>query len=60
MCFWGFSLALARAAKEKYTSNSFQIEWDMIVVIVFISILAQIEFHLVQNQKKTVTTIKSH
>ena len=35
----------------KYISISFQIEWDMIVVIVFFSILNQMEFHLVQNRK---------
>ena len=31
---------------------SFQIEWDMIVVTVFLSILNQMEFYLVQNRKK--------
>ena len=35
---------------ENYVSNSFQIEWDMIVVTVFLSILNQMEFHLVQNR----------
>jgi len=33
-------------------SISFQIEWDLIVVSVFLSILNQIEFHLVQNRKE--------
>ena len=32
---------------ETYTSNSFHIEWDMIVVTV-----NQMEFHFVQNQKE--------
>ena len=36
----------------KLISISFQIEWDMIVVTVFISILNQIKFHLVQNRKE--------
>ena len=36
---------------EKTVFISFHIEWDMIVVTVFLSILNQIEFHLVQNQK---------
>ena len=37
---------------EDYTSNSFHIEWDMIMVTVFLSILNQMEFHLVQNWKE--------
>ena len=37
---------------ENYTSNSFHIEWDMIVVTAFLSILNQREFHLVQNRKE--------
>ena len=46
---------------ENYISNSLQIEWDMIVVTVILSILNQIEFHLVQKiERKTVTTIISH
>ena len=35
---------------KNYTSISFHIEWDMIVCTVFLSILNQIEFHLVHNQ----------
>ena len=31
---------------------SFQIEWDMIVVTVFLSILNKMEFHMVQNRKE--------
>ena len=31
---------------------SFHIEWDMIEVTVFLSILNQIEYHLVQNRKE--------
>ena len=46
---------------ENYISISFQIEWYMIVVIVFLTILNQMEFHLVQKiESKTVTTIISH
>ena len=30
---------------------SIHIEWDMIVVTVFLSILKEMEFHLVQNRK---------
>ena len=37
---------------ENNISISFHIEWDMIVVTVFLSILNQLEFHLVQNWKK--------
>ena len=37
---------------ENYISISFHIEWDMIVMTVFPSILNQIEFHLVQNRKE--------
>ena len=37
---------------ENYNSISFQIEWDMIVMTVFLSILNQMEFHLVQNRKE--------
>ena len=35
-----------------YISISFHIEWDMIVVTVFLSILNQREFHLVQNRRE--------
>ena len=38
---------------ENYISISFYIEWDMIVVIVFLTILNQMEFHLIQNRKET-------
>ena len=38
--------------RENYISISFHIEWDMIVVIVFLSILNEMEFHLVQNWKE--------
>ena len=41
---------------EYYISISFHIEWDMIVVTVFLSILNQMEVHLVQKiERKTVT-----
>ena len=46
---------------ENYISISFHIQWDMIAVTVFLSILNQMEFHLVQKiERKTVTTIISH
>ena len=32
---------------ENYASNFFHIEWDMIIMTVFLSILNQMEFHLV-------------
>ena len=34
---------------KNFISISFHIEWDMIVVTVFFSILNQMEFHLVQK-----------
>ena len=37
---------------ENYISISFHIEWDMIIVTVFFSIVNQMEFHLVQNRKE--------
>ena len=37
---------------ENYISISFQLELDMIVVTVFLSILNQMELHLVQNRKE--------
>ena len=37
---------------ENCISISFHIEWDMIVVTVFLSILNQMEVHLVQNRKE--------
>ena len=38
---------------ENYVSISFHIEWDVIVVTVFLWILNQMDFHLVQNRKET-------
>ena len=49
-CF--FSRCRARYHWENYVSISFQIEWDMIVVTVFIVILNQMELHLVQNRNE--------
>ena len=47
--------------RENYISISFQIELDMIVVTVLLSILSQMEFNLVQKiERKTVTTIISN
>ena len=37
---------------ENYIFISFHVEWDMIVVTVFLSILNQMEFHSVQNRKE--------
>ena len=37
---------------ENYISISFHIEWDMIVMTVFLSILNQMKYHLVKNQKE--------
>ena len=37
---------------ENYVSIYFQIEWDMIEVTVFLRILNQMEFNLVQNRKE--------
>ena len=45
---------------EKTISDSFQMEWDMIVVTVFLSILNQMELHLVQKiERKTVQCEKN-
>ena len=38
--------------RKLYVFISFQFEWHMIVVTVFLSILNQMEFHLVQNRKE--------
>ena len=47
-------------AGKNYDSNSFQIAWNMIVETVFLSIMNQMEFHLVQKiERKTVPTIIS-
>ena len=37
---------------ENYYSISFQIEWDMIVATVFLSIFNQMEINLVKNRKE--------
>ena len=42
----------SRVHWENYISISFQIEWDMFVVTDFLSILNQMEFHLVHNPKE--------
>ena len=36
---------------ENFISISFHIEWDMIVVTVILSLLNQMELHLIQNRK---------
>ena len=39
--------------QSRHTENiSYQIEWDMIVATVFLSILSQMDFHLVQNREE--------
>ena len=45
-------LMLARATRRNYISISFHIEWDMIVMTVFLSILNQMNIHLFQNRKE--------
>ena len=40
------------AVYTEKTIFPFHVEWDMIVVTVFLSILSQMEFHLVQNRKE--------
>ena len=46
---------------KNFISISFHIEWDMIVMTVFLPILNQMEFHSVQNRKEnSVITIISH
>ena len=45
-------LTLANVHWENYISISFHLEWDMIVVTIFFSILNQMQFHLVQNRKE--------
>ena len=51
--WWGSNTTVGQiACTEKTVSISCHIEWDMIVVTVFHSILNQIEFHLVQNRKE--------
>ena len=45
------SIIKENAHSEKYISFSFQIEWNLIVVTVFLFIISQMEFHLVQNRK---------
>ena len=46
------SIRWFRLRWENYTSIFFHIEWDIIAVTVFLSILKQMEFHLVQNRKE--------
>ena len=40
---------------NKYVSISFHSEWDMIVVTVFLLILNQMEFHLVQKIERKLS-----
>ena len=44
-------------SRRNWFPSPFQIEWNMIVVTVFLSILNQIEFHLVQVQKENCHNI---
>ena len=45
---------------ENYVSISFHIEWDMILVTIFLSILNQMDSIWFKIENKTVTTIISH
>jgi len=45
-------------SKERKTA--FHIEWDMIVVTVFLSISNQIEFHFVQNRRENCHHVSYH
>ena len=49
LVLWAFFSRCVRW--ENSYSISFQIKWDMIMVTVFLSILNQMEFHLVQKSK---------
>ena len=49
---WRFSCPAVFLHWENYVSISFNIEWDMIVVTVYLSILNQMELRLVQNRKE--------
>ena len=49
---WNMLLNLWLLHWGNYISNSFHISWDMTVVTVFLSILNQMDFHLVQNWKE--------
>ena len=49
---WRFSCLAVFVHWENYTSNSSHIEWDIIMMTVFLSILNQMEFYLVQNRKE--------
>ena len=42
----------ALSFQSMFSINSFHIEWDMIIVTVFLSMMNQMEFHLVQNWKE--------
>ena len=43
------NVATLQSYGENYIAFSFPIEWDMIVVTVFLPILSQMEFNLVQK-----------
>ena len=59
--FFGFPWPRSISHADKLYFLFLQMEWDMIVVTVFLSILNQMEFHLVQKiERKTVSTIISH
>jgi len=57
--FWS-NIFSSTYTEKNYISISFQIEWDMIMVTVFLSILNQIEFHLVQNRKENCHPPRSY
>ena len=49
---WPWHTPRLQTQRENYTNNSFHIQWDVIVVTIFLPILNQMEFHLVQNRKE--------
>ena len=48
----GCKVPAIRLHWENYIFISFHIEWDMVVVTVFLSILNRMVFHLIQNRKE--------
>ena len=46
------AISFPKYTEKNYISISFQIEWDMITLKVFLSILSEMEFYFVQNRKE--------
>ena len=63
ICLIAFRAQIGRHAftlhSEKYILNSFQFEWNMIVVRVFLLIMSHTEFRLVYIQRKISHRINS-